>query len=61
MAHAILAILLASAIAATFVGHRPKQCREPGPMFAAMDLGIADDGQRAGREQAAQDSDRPVC
>jgi hypothetical protein len=24
-----------------------QQCREPGPMFGAMDLGIADDGQRA--------------
>src|SRR5262245_9912822 len=31
-----------------------QQCREPGPMFRAMDLGIADDGQRARREQAAQ-------
>src|SRR5262245_35955696 len=31
-----------------------QQCREPGPMFGAMDLGIADDGQRARREQAAQ-------
>jgi|SRR6516165_4346675 len=28
--------------------------REPGPMFGAMHLGIADDGQRARREQAAQ-------
>ena len=27
---------------------------EPGPVFGAMDLGIADHGQRAGREQAAQ-------
>src|SRR5215472_7001815 len=31
-----------------------QQCRKPGPMFAAMDLGIADDGQCACREQAAQ-------
>src|SRR6266478_3959270 len=31
-----------------------QQCREPGPMFRAMDLGIADDRQRARREQAAQ-------
>ena len=31
-----------------------EQLREPGAMFAAVDLGIADDGQRAGREQAAQ-------
>src|SRR5450432_4104625 len=27
---------------------------EPGPMFGAMDLGITDDGERAGHEQAAQ-------
>src|SRR5665811_387398 len=31
-----------------------QQCREPGPMFGAMDLGIADDGERPGHEQAAQ-------
>ena len=31
-----------------------QQCREPGPMFGAVDLGIADDGECAGREQAAQ-------
>src|ERR1017187_5378964 len=31
-----------------------QQCREPGPMLDAIDLGIADDGQRAGHEQAAQ-------
>src|SRR5664279_1168603 len=31
-----------------------QQCREPGPMPGAIDLGIADDGQRAGHEQAAQ-------
>src|SRR5262245_18936785 len=31
-----------------------QQCGVPGPMFGAMDLGIADDGQRARREQAAQ-------
>src|SRR5450756_639845 len=31
-----------------------QQCREPGPMFGAMDLGIADDSERAGHEQAAQ-------
>src|SRR5450759_2560080 len=31
-----------------------QQCREPGPMFGAMDLGIADDGERTGDEQAAQ-------
>src|SRR5262249_19470214 len=27
-----------------------QQCREPGPMLRAMDLGIADDGQRTRRE-----------
>ena len=33
----------------------PRQQRcEPGPMLGAMDFGIADDGERAGREQAAQ-------
>jgi hypothetical protein len=31
-----------------------QQCRKPGPMFGAMDLGIADHGQRACCEQAAQ-------
>src|SRR6478609_8848721 len=31
-----------------------QQCCEPGPMFGAMDLGIANDGQRASHEQAAQ-------
>src|SRR5262249_9432732 len=32
---------------------RQQSC-EPGPMFGAVDLGIANDGQRARREQAAQ-------
>src|SRR6266540_429714 len=37
------------------LGEPPRQqCRKPGPMFGAMDLGIADDGQRACCEQAAQ-------
>ena len=27
---------------------------EPGPMPGAMDFGIADDGERAGRKQTAQ-------
>src|SRR6266404_9739089 len=27
---------------------------EPGPMFGAMDLGVTDDRERAGHEQAAQ-------
>ena len=31
-----------------------QQCCEPGPMFGAMDLGIANDGQRASHEQAAR-------
>src|SRR6202162_2910413 len=31
-----------------------QQCCEPGPMLGAMDLGIADDGERASDEQAAQ-------
>src|SRR6266511_1099939 len=31
-----------------------QQCGEPGPVLSAMDLGIADHGQRASGEQAAQ-------
>src|SRR6516162_7154867 len=31
-----------------------QQCCEPGPMLCAMDLGIADHGERAGHEQAPQ-------
>jgi|SRR5580692_10738028 hypothetical protein len=31
-----------------------QQSSEPGPMIGAMDLGIADHGERASREQAAQ-------
>src|ERR1700732_2164630 len=31
-----------------------QQGREPGPVFGAMDLGVTDDGERAGHEQAAQ-------
>ena len=54
MAQAIRASLLASAMAATLVGRRASKCREPGPMLGAVDLGIADDGERAGHEQAAQ-------
>ena len=30
-----------------------QQRREPGPMPGAMDLGVADDGERSGYEQAA--------
>src|SRR5262249_22242621 len=37
------------------LGRPPRQqCRKPGPMFGAMDLGIADHRQRASGEQAAQ-------
>ena len=54
MAQAMRAILLASAMAATFVGRLAKQRCEPRPVLGAMDLGIADDRQCAGREQAAQ-------
>ena len=38
-----------------------QQCREPGPMLSAMDLGIADDGERADHEQARADSGHPAC
>src|SRR4051794_36884289 len=31
-----------------------QQCREPGAVFGAVDLGIADDGECTGHEQAAQ-------
>ena len=54
MAQTIRAILLASAMAATLVGRRVSQGREPGPMLGAMDLGIANDGECPGHEQAAQ-------
>src|SRR5712671_1240274 len=37
------------------LGRPPRQqCRKPGPMFGAMDLGITDDRKRAGYKQAAQ-------
>src|SRR5260221_8948405 len=32
----------------------PQQRREPGPMLGAVDLGVADDGECTGHEQAAQ-------
>src|SRR5215831_15170549 len=36
-------------------GRPPRQqCCEPGPMFGAMDLGIANDGECTGHEQASQ-------
>src|SRR5271166_2077792 len=31
-----------------------QQCCDPGPILGAMELGIADDGERASHEQAAQ-------
>src|SRR5713101_6356922 len=44
-----------------------QQCPEPGPMLGAMDLGIADNGERTGHKQAAQiavtllaDTSKPV-
>src|SRR5271155_2444574 len=37
------------------LGRPPRQQgRKPGPMFGAVDLGVTDDGERAGYEQAAQ-------
>ena len=37
------------------LGRPPRQqCRKPGPMLCAVDLGVADHGQGAGSEQAAQ-------
>ena len=50
-----LAILLASAMAATFVGRRvSKTGWSQGRCLGAMGFGVADHRQRAGREQAAQ-------
>ena len=37
------------------LGRSPgQQCREPGAVFGTVDLGIADDGECTGYEQAAQ-------
>src|SRR5258706_2483901 len=37
------------------LGRAPRQQRrEPGPMLGAVNLSVADDGQRSGHEQAAQ-------
>src|SRR5882757_3158429 len=53
MAQTIRAILLASN--SRNLGRPPRQqCRQPGPMFGAMDLGVTDHSKRAGHEQAAQ-------
>ena len=53
IAHVILAILLASAMAATFVGRRASNAVSQGRL-CTVDFGIADHGERAGREQAAE-------
>src|ERR1700682_5278411 len=34
----------------------PQQRREPGPMLGAVDLGVADDGECTGHEQAAPEA-----
>src|SRR3954469_4069216 len=52
MAQAILAILLASATAATFVGRRANNAVSQGRCLA--DFGVTDHGQRAGGEQTTQ-------
>ena len=54
MAQAIRASLLASAMAATLVGRRANSAVSHGPVLGAVDLGIADDGECTGHEQAAQ-------
>jgi hypothetical protein len=54
MVQTMRAILLASAMAATFVGRRGQQSGEPGPMPGSVDLGVTDDGERSRHEQAAQ-------
>src|SRR6476660_2473049 len=53
MAQAIRASLLASAMAATLVGRRANSTVSQG-RCGAVDLGIADDGECTGDEQAAQ-------
>ncbi len=53
MAHAILAILLASAMAATLVGRQASNA-EPEPVLGAMDLGIADYSECSSCKQTAQ-------
>ena len=54
MAQAILAILLASATAATFVGRRANNAVSQGRLLGAVDFGVTDHGQRAGGEQTTQ-------
>ena len=50
----IRAILLASAMAATLVAAAPATLVSQGPVLGAIDLGVTDDGERAGHEQAAR-------
>jgi hypothetical protein len=52
MAQTIRAILLASAIAATFVGRRASKAVSHGR--CSVDLGVTDDRKCAGHKQAAQ-------
>src|SRR4051795_1651889 len=54
MAQAILAILLASATAATFVGRRANNAVSQGRCLAPWIFGVTDHGQRAGGEQTTQ-------
>ena len=54
IAQAIRASLLARAMAATLVGRRASNAATQGRECAVMELGIADDGECAGHEQAAQ-------
>ena len=54
MAQAILAILLASGDGGDLGRPSRQQCRKPGPMLGAIDLGITDHGEGTGGEQAAQ-------
>jgi hypothetical protein len=54
MAQAIRAILLASAMAATLAGRLPNNAVSQGPMLGAVDLGVPDDGECSGHEQATQ-------
>jgi hypothetical protein len=53
MAQAMRAILLASAMAATFVGRRANNAVSQ-PMPGSVNLGVTDDGECTGHEQAAQ-------
>jgi hypothetical protein len=50
----IRAILLASAMAATFVGRRANNAVSHGRCLVPWILALVDDGERSGHEQAAQ-------